>query len=259
MPFIKQEDQPLFEDIFWSKPQRQDQRPAVLIIGGHSQSLQAPLRAFQQLSRYDLEINVLLPSSLKAVLGKNAGQETFFSPSTPSGSFALGGLDQVLELATKCQCLFIAGDLSSNQETQQFVQQLLKQFKGLKVVTGKIIKSLLTTQPAQGLNLVCGNEQLPLFNRLVEKKLAWQAQLSSEALGPLLASWQLDFNLIYQHQNIIWVKAGDQVCATRTKNLNPEEVTLALAASCAYFLSIQSTKVWPALVSAAWQIKTHVK
>ena len=254
MPFERQTEQALFQDLLWSMPERRQQRPAVLIVGGHSQSLQAPLQAFAELSRYELETSILLPDSLKSSLGHMA-DNVAFAASTPAGSFALGGLTAALELAKQHQCLFIVGDLSANQETQQFIDQLLRRHAGCKLVSGKIVKRLLAKARPAGLNLVLAANQLPSFSRLVGKDRAWRANLSSEAFGELIYGWQLDLNFSCCWAGHIWTKAGRQVCATATGQNSVTEPQLA--AACAYFLSLAPTKPWQALVSAAWHLKSH--
>ena len=140
MPFERQAEQALFPEMLWSMPERRQQRPTVLIVGGHSQSLHDPLQAFAKLRGHELEIRILVPDSLRNSLGPAAGVN--FAASTPAGSFALGGLAAALELAAGCQCLFVVGDLSNNQETRQFVDRLLRQHAGCKLAAGKIARQL---------------------------------------------------------------------------------------------------------------------
>ena len=256
MAFQKQRDQPLYPDLLWSTPERRDQRPAVLIIGGHSQALQAPLQAFGELSRYDLETSVLLPASLKADLGGKAGGNIFFAPSTRSGSFALGALAEALDLAGRHACLFVVGDLSSNQETLQFIGRLLEKSPGRKLVTGKIAKYLLAGPKPAGLNLVLQPEQLPPLEQLSTKKKD-QSRLANEAFGTLLEGAKMDFNLACWRESVIWIKADNKVCATPLAQ-PIQQPTLALAAAGAYFLSL-GIDTYPALVSAAWHLKTRAK
>ena len=256
MAFQNQRDQPLYADLLWSTPERRDQRPAVLIIGGHSRALQAPLKAFAELGRYDLETSVLLPISLKADLGSQAGENIFFAPSTRSGSFALGALAEALDLASRHACLFVVGDISSNQETLQFIGRLLEKSPGRKLVTGKIAKYLLTSSQSIGLNLILQPEQLPPLEQLSGKKKD-QSRLANEAFGTLLEETELDFNLACWRESVIWIKAGNKVCATPLAQ-PVQQPALALAAAGAYFLSL-GIDPYPALVSAAWHLKTRAK
>ena len=256
MAFQNQRDQPIYPDLLWSTPERRDQRPTVLIIGGHSQALQAPLQAFGELSRYDLEASVLLPTSLKADLGGKAGGNIFFAPSTRSGSFALGALAEALDLAGRHACLFVVGDLSSNQETLQFIDRLLEKSQGRKLITGKIAKYLLAGPRSAGLNLVLQPEQLPPFEQLPGKKKD-QSRLANEAFGTLLEETKTDFNLACWRENVIWIKVGNKVCATPFAQ-PVQQPALALAAAGTYFLSL-GIDTYPALVSAAWHLKTRAK
>ena len=253
MPFERQAEQALFPEMLWSMPERRQQRPTVLIVGGHSQSLHDPLQAFAKLRGHELEIRILVPDSLRNSLGPAAGVN--FAASTPAGSFALGGLAAALELAAGCQCLFVVGDLSNNQETRQFVDRLLRQHAGCKLAAGKIARQLLEGGRPADLNLVLEPGQLPALSRLTRNSGAWNAGLSSEAFGELACAWQLDFNLSCCWAGHIWSKVGRQVCATAIGSDEPSG--MRLAAACAHFLSLAPTKPWPALASAAWQLKSR--
>lgn len=264
MAFYRQRDKPLFEDIIWTQPQRSAKEAQVLIIGGHSQSIQAPLAAFQHLKNLNLKASVILPDSLKKIfkIGKSEDLNLSFLPSTPAGSLAQKGAPTILQTAQKHACLFIAGDLSSNQETERLILELLKDFRGCKLVVGKIAKTILENQTAtsEDLNLVLDASQLPFLNRSRAGKKALQTQASPEVFAQTLSELDLKFNLTAATDRIIWTKIGRDVCATFAKNSeNADADPLKLAAHCALYLINNPRQPWPASVSAAWQALTNEK
>ena len=68
MAIHKQQTEPLFADVIWAQPERADGRNRVLIVGGHSHALQAPLDAFRLLRERKLGAGVVLPDALRSLL-----------------------------------------------------------------------------------------------------------------------------------------------------------------------------------------------
>ena len=262
MTFYKQKDEPLFKDLIWAQPQRAAAKEQVLIIGGHSQSLQAPLNAFKHLRKHNLKVSVILPDVLKEVfkLNKSEDLNLIFCPSTPAGSLAQSGLEEILEIANQHDCLFIAGDLSSNQETQQMISKLLKEFKVCKIIIGKIIKDILASKITldKSFNLILNSSQLSDLVRNFGNKADLKSQMPPEAFAKFLEELDVEFNLVIGQNQIIWTKINSQVCATFTEDsLEQADKLLHLATSCAFYLINHPRQSWSALVSAAWQSKLN--
>ncbi len=259
MAFHKQQDKPLFKDIIWAQPQRSASRAQVLIVGGHSQSIQAPLTAFQCLKNLNLQASVVLPDSLKKIfkLSKSEDLDLSFLASTPAGSLAQGGAMAIIESAQRHDCLFITGDLSSNQETERLVLKILKDFKGCKLIAGKIAGAVLANQTeiSENLNLVLDVSQLPRLGRSRADRKILKDWSSPEIFAQALSDLDVKFNLTALVDDTIWTKVGDDVCATFAGDYDDSSSgLLKLASNCAFYLINNPQRDWPALTSAAWTL-----
>ena len=264
MDFYTQKEQPLFDKVIWAQPQRLDQQARVLIVGGHSHALQAPLTAFRHLKKHNLQISVVLPDSLKAIFQSQKSKDLAisFCPSTPSGSLAWMGREKITSLAAKHNCLFIAGNLSSNQETERLILELLKDFKGCKLVAGKIIKIILEKTDAitENLTLVMQSSQLPALSHLSTNKVNYNAQMQPELFARFLVGLKIKFNLVAHHRQVLWIRVGKQVCATFTSGFegSTDDFSRLAAASTAYLVNNPQND-WQALVSAIWQTRLNAE
>lgn len=262
MNFYKQDSQALFEKLIWAKPERVVDREVVLIIGGHAHYLQAPLVAFGHLKKYQLRSSVILPDALKKMFKPQKSDDfnIFFYASTPAGSLAQKDFDEILKLALKHDCLLIAGDLSSNQETEQLILKLLREFKGHKLVVGKIVKVILASkdQLSENLNLILQPSQLPALNQYCPTKEAYKPTMSTELFTQFLESLNLKYNLITSYNQSLWVKVDQKICATNANIFqNDKNSFLQLAALSSFYLINNPRQPWEALVSAAWQARTN--
>ena len=246
MIYLKQVTQPLFPDLIWSEPQRLTNN-SLLIIGGHRHNLQAPLTAYQYLNQFPLKVVVALPDVFKQL----KAPDLIFGKSTPAGSLAQTSYQLLFDQAQKSLAVLIVGDLSANQETQHLILKLIHNYKGLKIITGSIIKTLLTEKLAADfkLNLILNQSQFAFF------KQQHQLQLSDQAAEDnWVKAWQLiqlNYNLIAQQATNFWIKTNNQLCLTKL-SLSPD--LLQLASQIAYYLTIYPDKPMEALASAIWQI-----
>ena len=74
-------------------------------------------------------------------------------------------------------------------------------------------------------------------------------------MADCLADLKVVFDLVFIHEQLVWVKSKDKICATFLKNNSSAESTLQLAAQTAGQLSDSSQDTWSALVNAAWRYK----
>ena len=123
----KQQSQPLFSDLVWSKPENRAHAGKLLIIGGHAYNLNAPATAYSSaLAEGAGTIRTILPDKvkdqLKALHQDNLDME--FAPSTPSGSFSNRALSNILEASSWADALLLSGDLGKNSETAVVLEKL---------------------------------------------------------------------------------------------------------------------------------------
>lgn len=255
MKFYKQQDKPLFESLLWAETERRPSEPQVLILGGHSQNINAPLNAFAYLKAMKIKASVILPDVLKSFFQsvKDKDLPLVFAPSTPAGSFAHSGMSQILELAQKHACLLLAGDLSSNQETIQLATALITKLDQPKIVSGQIAKTIISSNQMtdQKLQLVLETSQL---QTLIGKNILKNIN-SAQTMADCLADLKVAFDLVFIHKQFVWIKSRDKICATFLKGDDSAESTLKLATQTAGQLSDNSQDTWSALVNAAWRYK----
>lgn len=128
-------DQPLFPDLLWSRPEQRAQAGKLLIIGGNPHSFAAVAEAYAEATRAGIgSARVLLPDSLQKTVGKvlEAGE---YAPSTPSGSFAQAGLDELLAMSQWADGVLLAGDLGRNSETAILLEKFAGKYTGQLTIT----------------------------------------------------------------------------------------------------------------------------
>lgn len=150
----RQGSKPLFPELEWNKPERRDQAGKLLIIGGSSHALTAPIKAYEAARRQGAgEIRLLLPDKTKRLLTQ--GQSPYaalrslsglieFLPSTSSGEFAQEGSDQIVWHTQWADTVLIAGDSGRNSQTSVLLESLLSSYTGRVLITKDAIESLYT-------------------------------------------------------------------------------------------------------------------
>ena len=147
--------------------------------------------------------------------------------------------------------------MSSNQETKQLAAEIVGDFKGLKLITGRVAEDFLDTGPAdKDLNLILSASQLA--HRLRGAGHKGQGLPAPENLGQTLAELEVGCNLTACCDNILWTKADGQVCATYVAGFkDSDDNRLGVAVESAFYLINNPGRPWPALVSAAWQSRLN--
>jgi hypothetical protein len=145
------QDQPLFPDSIWSRPEQQSLAGKLLIIGGNAYGFSAAAEAYAAASRAGIgTARVLLPDSLQKTVGKvfTAGE---YAPSTPSGSFGQQALAEMLDMSSWSEAVLLAGDFGRNSETAIVIEQFLETYNGLLALTGDALDYVVST-PAKVLD-----------------------------------------------------------------------------------------------------------
>jgi ADP-dependent NAD(P)H-hydrate dehydratase / NAD(P)H-hydrate epimerase len=128
-------DKPLYPDLVWDKPERRDQAGRLLIVGGNLHGFAAVGKAFEIVDKLGAgSIRILLPDSLRSKL-KAYWTDAIFSPSTPSGSFALDSKDLILGNSLWADAILFPGDLGRNSETAVVLDQILNSYKQNILIT----------------------------------------------------------------------------------------------------------------------------
>jgi ADP-dependent NAD(P)H-hydrate dehydratase / NAD(P)H-hydrate epimerase len=121
---------PLFEDLWWSKPENRHFAGKLLIVGGNLHAVAAPGQAYSAAEKAGIGVaRVLLPDATQKIVGK-IFPEAEFAPSTPSGSFARSALENLLTAASWADGVLLAGDFGRNSETAILLESFAEKFSG---------------------------------------------------------------------------------------------------------------------------------
>jgi hypothetical protein len=132
---IQDPKKPLFPDIEWSKPEQQQQRGRLGIIGGNKLGLRAVAESYETALQSGAgNARVLLPDSLKKAVPPTM-TDVIYGKSNPSGSLATDALTECLALGAWSTTLLLIGDAGRNSETAIVYEQLLSQYNGPLVIT----------------------------------------------------------------------------------------------------------------------------
>ena len=128
-------DEPLFEDILWSRPESKSQAGKLAVIGGNGHGFQEPGIAWSTALEQGIGVcNVLLPNAIQKLVGRVL-PDAEFAPSTPSGSFSKKSLDELLRISNWSDATILAGALGRNRETAVVIEDFVDKYQGLLTVT----------------------------------------------------------------------------------------------------------------------------
>jgi len=142
----QQGTKPLFPDLLWSRPENKFQAGKLLIIGGTGQGFSGAAEAYAAAEKAGIgTVRVMLPSSLHKTVSK-LFPSAEFAPSTPSGSFGMSALAELLDAANWADGVLIAGDTGHNSETTQLLEEFLMKYRAQLTLCGDTIATLAPQQ-----------------------------------------------------------------------------------------------------------------
>lgn len=146
--WLKQtKEQPLFEDLLWSRPENKAHAGKILIIGGDAHSFGVPGEAYAVAQATGIGVaRVALPDSVKKLVPSPMHHEIDFLPGIKNGSFAKSGLGELLELGSWADVVLLAGGVGRNSETSALLARFVQEFKGRLVITGDALDLLHDSQ-----------------------------------------------------------------------------------------------------------------
>lgn len=136
------ENEPLFPDILWSKPEQKNIAGVLGIVGGNSLGFAAVANAYETATRTGIgEIKMVLPENLKKPLGNLSGVE--FAPTNPSGSLCKEALPQLKALAKETDGILLIGDAGRNNETQTLYETFVRELSNQPLIISRDAVDLL--------------------------------------------------------------------------------------------------------------------
>ena len=143
---------PLYPDIEWSKPGRQDQAGKLAIIGGNKLGFAAIAESYQTAGDTGAgQVRVVLPDCLKKSLPLIT--DAIFAACTPSGSLSRDAQPELAAAAAWADAVLLIGDAGRNSETAVTYEQFIREYQGHLTVTRDAIDlvknnaSLLVERP----------------------------------------------------------------------------------------------------------------
>lgn len=128
-------DKPLFPDMIWNRPENRLHAGKLLVVGGSLHDFKAPADAYGEAMKAGAgSVRVLLPDTLSKTVGAFF-PEAEFAASTPSGSFAVEALAELLAAASWADGVLLAGDFGRNSETAILLEKFLEKYDGQLTLT----------------------------------------------------------------------------------------------------------------------------
>jgi len=160
-------NEPLFADLHWSKPQFKDLSGKLAIIGGNSHGFSELSNCFVDANKAGIGyVKILAPDSLRKSL-RPIFPEVEVAPSNRSGSFSHQALASWLDLADWSDGVIVCGDISHNSETmillEQFINKCSKPISLINQSCDILLSSPLTILQANNLLIVPDLIQLQKF------------------------------------------------------------------------------------------------
>ncbi len=122
--YALQTDKPLFPKVLWNRPINKTSAGRLMLVGGHKNDFQAVQAIYQFCVAAGIgQCTTVLPDSLRTLL--QAFDDTYFVPSSPSGSIGKAATAELLHLATEYDGLSIGANLSNNSETAVVIERLV--------------------------------------------------------------------------------------------------------------------------------------
>lgn len=129
------DDQPLYPDLLWSRPENRQQAGKLFIVGGNAFGFAAAGEAYAEATKAGIgTARVILPDSLQKTVGRvfEAGE---YAPSTKSGSFGKGALAELLAMSYWGDATLLAGDFGRNSETAILLEDFILKYSGQLIIT----------------------------------------------------------------------------------------------------------------------------
>ena len=138
-------DQPLYENLFWSRPENKAARGKLLIVGGNKYGFAAPAQAYMAAqSAGSGDVRAVLPNAIQKLVG-GFFEHAIFTASTPSGSLSNQSMSDLLAASQWSDGVLLAGDVGKNAETTVALESFARHYPGTLVATRDSI-SLLQAQ-----------------------------------------------------------------------------------------------------------------
>lgn len=219
---------PLYPDIEWSKPERQQQRGKLGIIGGNKLGFISVAEAYEtSLGTGVGEVKVLLPEALRKTIPPTM-TDVIFGKTNPSGGLAAMALTEMKAIGEWADGILMIGDTGHNSETAILYENFLHEYDGPLTITRDAIDLLRsdgqTLAKRPNTLLVMSFAQLRKLFQAVYYPivLTFSMQLTNlvEALHKFTVTYPVTIAVL--HQDNIIIASGGEV--TTMPNYDPMRI-----------------------------------
>lgn len=254
MDVIRQTNEPLFKDIFWSRPERADLAGSLVIIGGNRDALKAPMTAYSAAEDAGVgAVRILLPDVLRKQLGTHISGLDYL-PSTPSGGIGKEAFNIIRTISSSADRVLLAGDFARSSETSQLLEKLCLESDVPLTITGDALDALLAHHELlnnQQHTLVANPGQFQKLLSNMHWPESYQSSMPLDTFNRLLTALPLLCSVVVLHSQHVWVKIGERVIATKRSDIQNETTwQVAQAARSSVFVEQHPTLIFEALVSS---------
>lgn len=226
MDYWQKQEQPLYPDLAWNKPEQKSQSGLLAIIGGNAQSFKIIADVTSAAAQLGIgKTTIYVPASLKNKIP--ATPDIFFEPSTNAGSFSREALRDLVVAVNLANLTILPGDLSKNSETSSMVAELVASTAQPLLITRDAFDTILPNAQnfieRPNLTLLISMQQLQsLFKTVFYPKPI----LLSQPLLPIIetihkfTTTYANLILVTLHQNQI-ITARDGLVITTSLNQTP--------------------------------------
>jgi len=249
----RQGDEPLFPDLLWSRPENKLHAGKLLIIGGTAQSFAAPAEAYAAAEKAGAgSVRVLLPDSLRRTVGK-LFPTAEFAPSTPSGSFGMMGLAELIAVSNWADGVMISDDTGNNSETAQLFESYYDKYSGQLTLSGSSVSPLTSETAVEILNrpsttIILSFSELQKLATSVRFTTAFTSDMGLarlvETLHDLNKHHAAHFVVLYENNAVVAVDG--HVSTTPVRGQSPTQ----LAAQAATWWLQNPTKPFEAITTS---------
>lgn len=248
-------EQPLFPDLLWSRPENRRQAGKLLIIGGNSFSFASVGEAYVAATQAGIgTARVLLPEAVRRVVG-GVLEHTEFAASNPSGGFAKDGLGEWLNQSAWADGVLLAGDFGKNSETAILLEQFLDKHRGRVTITKDAVDyflgsaHLLLERPDTTIVVSMGQlQKLALGIRFTTAITSGMDLLRLVDALHQLSSHHVA-NIVVRHGDVVCVAHGGMVSTTTVAN-QPAIWRVKTAATASVWWLQNSDRPFEALTTA---------
>ena len=248
--WLRQDKEPLFPDLLWSRPENKRAAGKLLIIGGNLHGFNGVASSYTAALKSGAgSIRLVLPDALYKLLSIVI-PDAVFAPSTSSGSFSQEAYGLILENLAWADAVLFAGEFGKNSETTILLEKLFSKLTIPSVLAGDTIDNLLyTPETIRKTNTLisCNFNQLQKLAIKVKYPRAFTSSMSVLNFASQLHEFSESqgFNVLTYFENKTFISVKNRL-SSQSEILNKQES----AANAAVWLMQNPDKMFEAVTTS---------